>query len=188
MFIKEQGDINRYLNDIQIDVESIGKEELSVSSSEELEAWKNIASLPATERRRMEREEAKRQRKLWLKEQWDKGKRKRPGARRGKRHWKRKQMVRNRRRDKMWATSPFDFILNQDKRKCKRMDRAIWNEWAQPLWEMYEPKDLYVKWPRSSGSKANPYSMLNIRIYHKEKGLILDGNAIELYILSGTNL
>ena len=119
------------------------------------------------------------------KKKWQEGpKRDRPGARHGRRHWKRKAATRQRVRDRQWQEEPFDVLLFCDQRKCKRLDRDVWQKWYAPLWAEHDAKHLDVVWPRTAGTKANPRTLFNCSVIHKEKGTILDGPSLELYILS----
>ena len=109
----------------------------------------------------------------------------RPGAR-GRKHWKSKAKTERLRRELWWAKDPFSCLIGRNRYACKRLDRALWDKHAAPLWELYEPAKLAVVFPSTAGTRTVPYSMYNIRIVHKEKGLLLDGTSLELYYMSAS--
>ena len=109
---------------------------------------------------------------------WVRGQGKR---RRGQRHHKSKQATRRRQLEKNWATNPFGCILHRSPYACKRLDRGMWDLYIAPLWEKYDPKNLTVDFPRTAGTKVNPWTVYNMTVkncgvvvYNGEDQLIYD--------------
>lgn len=151
--------------------------------SEEEETWKRYGELPASVRRQLERREAIRLRKRKRREAIASGKIKHKS--RGRRHWRNKAKTEAKRRAKQWATDPFSCLLRRNPYACKALDRVVWEREAGPLWREHDPAMLSVKFKRGSGTRAEPWSMYNMKIIHKEKGTLLDGESLLLYDLSG---
>lgn len=109
---------------------------------------------------------------------WIRGQGKR---RRGQRHHKSKQATRRRQLEKNWATNPFGCILHRSPYACKRLDRGLWDSYIAPLWEKYDPENLTVDFPRTAGTKVNPWTVYNMTVkncgvvvYNGEDQLIYD--------------
>lgn len=170
------------LGDVQVDVDDIALERSVLAQESDADKWKWVDSLPLARVREMQAEEEKKLRKKKLREERRAGKRKKPGAK-GRRHWKSKEATRKRQAAKAWATRPFECVVNMDRYKYKKLDRAVWDKWAAPLWEQYNPSLLRVRFPSWAGKKEEPWSMYNILIYYKEE-LVLDGSSVQLYELS----
>lgn len=111
---------------------------------------------------------------------WVRGQGKR---RRGQRHHKSKQATRRRQLEKNWATNPFGCILHRSPYACKRLDRGLWDSYIAPLWEKYDPKNLTVDFPRTAGTKVNPWTVYNMTVKHKGE-VVYEGANQLLYDLS----
>ena len=111
---------------------------------------------------------------------WVRGQGKR---RRGQRHHKSKQATRGRQLEKNWATNPFGCILHRSPYACKRLDRGLWDSYIAPLWEKYDPKNLTVDFPRTAGTKVNPWTVYNMTVKYKGK-VVYEGEDQLLYDLS----
>ena len=159
----------------------VGLPERPQERSAEEGLWVAVADMPKAYRRYYERQEAKRLRKKKRRERGGP----QPGARKGRRHWRSKAKTLERRRQRRWARRPFDCILGMNKYRCKRLDRALWDRHVAPLWEQYSPEDLRVRFPHHSGTKADPWTLFNMQVVHKEKGRVFNGPDLHLYILSG---
>lgn len=156
-------------------------EQAQPRGSEEEETWKRYGELPASVRRQLERKEALMLRKRKRREGIASGKIK--VKNRGRRHWKSKARTEERRRAKAWAERPFDCLLLRNPYAAKRLDRAVWDREAGPIWAREDPAMLSVKFKRGSGTRAEPWSMYTLKIIHKEKGTLLDGESLLLYDL-----
>lgn len=97
---------------------------------------------------------------------WVRGQGKR---RRGQRHHKSKEATRRRQLQKNWATNPFGCILHRSPYACKKIDRGLWDKHIAPLWQQYEPKNLTVSFPRTAGTRDNPWTIYNMTVKYKDK-------------------
>lgn len=97
---------------------------------------------------------------------WVRGQGKR---RRGQRHHKSKEATRRRQLQKNWATNPFGCILHRSPYACKKIDRGLWDKYVVPLWQQYEPKNLTVSFPRTAGTRANPWTIYNMTVKYKDR-------------------
>lgn len=104
---------------------------------------------------------------------------------RGTVHPKKKQATERRRRAKLWAVNPLVCILNRNRYKCKRIDQDSWSRLVLPLWTRYDPSDLSVEFPRTAGTRADPWTVYNMNVIHKELGVVYNGQDQLLYDLSG---
>lgn len=104
---------------------------------------------------------------------------------RGTVHPKKKQATERRRRAKLWAVNPLVCILNRNRYKCKRIDQDSWNRLVIPLWTRFDPKDLSVVFPPRVGTRADPWTVYNMNIIHKELGVVYNGQDQLLFDLSG---
>lgn len=111
---------------------------------------------------------------------WVRGQGKR---RRGQRHHKSKEATKRRRLQKNWATNPFGCILHRSPYACKNIDRGLWDKYVSPLWSEYEPKNLTVEFPRTAGTKANPWTIYNMTVKYKDK-VVFKGEDQLLFDLS----
>ena len=111
--------------------------------------------------------------------------RKRYTRKRGTVHPKKKEATRRRNRMKLWARQPLTCILYRDRRKCKSIDKRIWDEHIEPYWMKYDPEDLSIDFPWWAGTKAKPWSLWNMTLTHKKDGVLWNGPDMELYYLSG---
>lgn len=101
----------------------------------------------------------------------------------GRVHPKRKEATLRRNRERKWAREPLTCILYRDRRKCKRIDQRLWEEYITPLWNTYDPKDLVISFPKKAGTRADPWSMWNMTVTHRGS-VVYDGQDIMLYELS----
>lgn len=104
---------------------------------------------------------------------------------RGTVHPKKKQATERRRRAKIWVTNPLLCILNRNRYKCKRIDQDSWHRIVDPLWTRFDPKDLTVVFPKRAGTRADPWTVYNMNIMHKELGVVYNGQDQLLFDLSG---
>lgn len=111
--------------------------------------------------------------------------RKKYTRRRGTVHPNRKLATLRRNRKKAWATNPLVCVLNMNDFKCKRIDRDSWARLMNPLWTRYDPQDLSVVFPKKSGTRADPWTVYNMQVLHKELGVVYNGPDQLLYDLSG---
>lgn len=111
--------------------------------------------------------------------------RKRYTRRRGTVHPNRKLATLRRNRKKAWATNPLVCVLNMNYYKCKAIDRDSWARLVNPLWTRYDPQDLSVVFPKKSGTRADPWTVYNMTVLHKELGVVYNGPDQLLYDLSG---
>ncbi len=96
--------------------------------------------------------------------------------------WTAKQATLRRRKAKEWAEDPFGCVLHTY--GAKRIERALWDKYIQPLWRMYDPAHLTVVWKKPYGSKAHPRTVYNCIVYYRGEP-VYDGFSQELYDLSG---
>lgn len=172
------------LEKIQFDIRKISDTDVLGQRVTSTEEWKRVGELPKAVVRQMEREEARKLRKRKIREDRRAGRAKKPGAR-GNRHWKSKAATEKRRRAINWKKEPLTCVLHSNNYKCKNIDKELWNRHVMPLWQEHDAAMLSVEFPRKAGTKACPWSMFNIKIIHKEKGILLDGESLHLYVLSG---
>ncbi|UFK09583.1 hypothetical protein [Xanthomonas phage DES1] len=177
-------DIDVDIEQVALDLSKISDTDVLGSAQKGTEEWKRLDSLPKAVVRQMEREEARKARKKLIIEERRAGKRKKPGVR-GHRHWKKKEATKKRQRAKKWQEEPLTCILHMNVYTAKKIDKELWERHAMPLWRENDASMLSVKFPYTAGTRAKPWSMFNIKIIHKEKGILLDGESLELYILSG---
>lgn len=104
---------------------------------------------------------------------------------RGTVHPKKKAATERRRREKLWATNPLVCILNRNRYKCKRIDQDSWHRIVDPFWTRFDPKDLTVVFNRKAGTRADPWTIYNMTISHRELGVVYNGQDQLLYDLSG---
>lgn len=104
---------------------------------------------------------------------------------RGRRHHKSKAATLRRRKERQWCYRPFDVIVGMDRRKCKDLDRDMFMEYVYPLWEKYDSRLLSVQFPKSTGIKKAPWTVLNMKVVHRELGTVFDGEDLQLWLLSG---
>ncbi len=110
--------------------------------------------------------------------------RKRYTRRRGTVHPKRKAATIARNRRKLWANNPLVCVLNMNDYKCKRIDQDSWYRIVNPIWTRYDPKDLSVVFPSKAGTRADPWTVYNMKILHKDLGVVYNGEDQLLYDLS----
>lgn len=103
---------------------------------------------------------------------------------RGTVHPKKKEATERRRRAKQWKTNPLVCVLNRNRYKCKRIDQDSWNRLVIPLWTRFDPKDLTVVFPHRAGTRADPWTVYNMNVVHKELGVVYNGQDQLLYDLS----
>lgn len=137
--------------------------------------------LSASTAKQVERREAARLRRKQLIEKRRSGKAKKPGQR-GKRHHRSKEATRRRQRAHRWATRPFGCLLRGY--GAKALDESLWNKHIAPLWEVYIPADLSVRWYSGYGLKDKPYTVYSMDIIHSSLGVVYNGSSQELYDLS----
>lgn len=111
--------------------------------------------------------------------------RKRYTRRRGTVHPQRKAATQRRNRKKAWERNPLACVLAMNDFKCKRIDQDSWARLVNPLWTRYDPKDLTVVFPRKAGTRADPWTVYNMTVIHKELGVVYNGPDQLLYDLSG---
>lgn len=106
-------------------------------------------------------------------------------------HPKKKEATARRRREEKWATNPFFCVLKRNPYACKDIDKGLWEELIQPLWEEHNPADLDVVVYRRDvkgelvGTRANPVTVFTMDVVHKRTGKVLyKGTDMELYYLS----
>lgn len=96
-----------------------------------------------------------------------------PTTARGNKHWKRKLQTKKRDQADAWAHRPFSCILAR--RGWKNIDKAQFKEYIEPLWDLYDPHKLVVKWHWRAG-REHPVEMKHITVRHKDtKELLFDG-------------
>jgi len=105
--------------------------------------------------------------------------------RRGKRHHNAKKAALKRRLANNWAKNPFGCILHRSPYACKKIDRGMWDRLIAPLWEQYPPENLTIEFPRTAGTKANPWTIYNMVVRHKEV-TVYNGENQLLFDLSST--
>lgn len=108
--------------------------------------------------------------------------RKKYTRKRGTVHPKKKEASRRRLMDRRWATNPLGCLLHSYGKKD--IDKDLWYEHIAPLWEKYNPRDLEIKKYRGWGTKQRPLTVFGMDVVHKTEGVVYDGNALELYLLS----
>lgn len=111
--------------------------------------------------------------------------RKRYTRRRGTVHPNRKLATLRRNRIRAWARNPLACVLAMNDFKCKRIDQDSWARLVNPIWTRFDPKDLTVVFPRKAGTRADPWTVYNMTITHKELGVVYNGPDQLLYDLSG---
>lgn len=101
--------------------------------------------------------------------------------RRGARHHNSKKATRRRQLALNWKKNPFGCILHRSPYACKRIDRGMWDRLIAPLWEKYLPENLTIDFPRTAGTRANPWTMYNMVVryngqvvYRGEDQLLFD--------------
>lgn len=104
---------------------------------------------------------------------------------RGTVHPKKKQATERRRRERQWREHPLLCVLHRNRYKCKRIDQDSWHRIVDPLWTRFDPKDLTVVFPRRAGTRADPWTVYNMNIIHKELGVVYNGQDQLLFDLSG---
>lgn len=103
-------------------------------------------------------------------------------------HPKKKEATERRRRARQWRDNPFVCVLHMNDFKCKRLDQDSWKRLVDPLWTRYDPKDLSIVFPRRSGTRADPWTVYNMTVIHKDLGVVYDGRSQELFDLSDSSL
>lgn len=102
----------------------------------------------------------------------------------GRVHPKKKQATAARKRRKQWAEQPLTCVLYRNRYKCKRIEQESWSRLINPLWVKYDPSKLDVVFPSSAGTRADPWTVYNMKVVHKELGVVYDGEAQLLWELS----
>ena len=59
----------------------------------------------------------------------------------------------------------------------------MWNKHIQPLWAMYDPAKLTIKWRKPYGSKSHPQTVYNCQVLF-EQTVVYDGFDQQIYDLS----
>lgn len=103
-------------------------------------------------------------------------------------HPKKKAATLRRRRKKRWREDPYWCVVYRIGRY--ELDRKLWDKHIQPLWLVYDPDDLTIISPKRNGkgqclgSKEIPYTVYDLRVEHKTKGIVWEGQDQLLYDLS----
>lgn len=111
--------------------------------------------------------------------------RKKYTRKRGTVHPKKKQATERRNRERLWITQPLLCILYRDRRKCKSIDKGLWESEIMPLWKSYDPRDLSIDFPPRAGTKKEPWTLWNMIITHESGKVVWDGRDAEIHFLSG---
>lgn len=110
--------------------------------------------------------------------------RKRYTRKRGTVHPKKKEATARRNRERMWITQPLLCILYRDRRKCKSIDKDLWEQEIMPIWRSHDPRDLTIDFPPRAGTRANPWTLWNMKI-RKGDELLWNGEDAYIHYLSG---
>ena len=105
-------------------------------------------------------------------------------VKRGRRHHRAKAATVRRNRAKLWASNPLLCLLYRSRYTCKAIDKKLWDEYIMPIWRMYEPAKLSINTKRGTGTKAQPWTIYNIDVVHKELGILYKGEDQLLYDMS----
>ena len=105
-------------------------------------------------------------------------------VKRGRRHHRAKAATVRRNRAKLWASNPLLCLLYRNRYTCKAIDKKLWDEYIMPIWRMYEPSKLNINTKRGTGTRADPWTIYNIDVVHKELGILYKGEDQLLYDLS----
>lgn len=127
---------------------------------------------PATRAREEARLAAKERAQLALKSR-------KPTTARGNKHWKRKLQTKKRDQADAWAHRPFSCILAR--RGWKNIDQQEFKEKIEPLWDLYDPQDLILKWHYRAG-REYPVTMKDIAVVQKSTGKLLFRGSEQLAI------
>jgi len=103
-------------------------------------------------------------------------------------HPNKKKATRRRRLAEKWAKNPWACVVYRAGYYTIPLD--TWDRIMSPYWVKYNPAELEVKEHRKDmhnvpyGTKANPYTIYSLRLYHKKLGLLYDGHDYLLWELS----
>lgn len=111
--------------------------------------------------------------------------RKRYTRKRGTVHPKKKEATARRNRERMWITQPLLCILYRDRRKCKRIDKDLWEQEIMKIWRSHDPRDLTIDFPPRAGTKANPWTLWNMNITHTNGQVLWKGEDMEIWKNAG---
>lgn len=109
--------------------------------------------------------------------------RKRYTRKRGTVHPKKKEATRRRTRILNWSRTPLTCVLYRDRRKCKRIDQALWHKYITPLWDEYDPQGLSIDFPKRAGTRADPWTVWNMTVRYNGQ-VVFSGEQQYLYELS----
>ena len=99
-------------------------------------------------------------------------------------HPMKKQATERRRRAAKWRDDPLNCIRYSW--GDARIDEEAWYKYIQPFWNIYIPSHMTIIWPNSTkaepwGTKEKPYTVWSLKLIHKDKGLLWDGEAQAIY-------
>lgn len=105
---------------------------------------------------------------------------------RGRRHHKRKEATKRRNALKRWETQPYKSCVYGY--GVWDISEEEWNYFLQPFWEKgLEAKHLHIKRTWGKGTKKEPYTIWDVRLYYKEELLWHGPDERVFYVLSQPN-
>lgn len=106
-------------------------------------------------------------------------------------HPNKKKATRKRRLAEKWAKNPWACVVYRY--GCYKIPLEEWERVIGPFWTKYNPADLEIKTYRKNlhgelyGSRATPYTIYSLKLYHKKLGLLYNGHDQLLWDLSCPN-
>jgi hypothetical protein len=91
---------------------------------------------------------------------------------RGQRHHKRKQATKRRQALRRWERQPYKSLVYGWGNWA--ISEEEWNTHLAPFWKLFPAKHLTVKRKWGKGTKDNPYTIWDLKLYYKDK-LLWDG-------------
>lgn len=105
---------------------------------------------------------------------------------RGRFHHQRKAATARRAKEKRWREQPLKSLMFGY--GSWAVTQEEWDRHIAPFWEKYEPKHLKVRLTRAKGTRQNPYTIYDIRLWHlKKKKMLWDGRDLAVWDFSQPN-
>lgn len=92
---------------------------------------------------------------------------------RGQRHHNSKKATARRQKEKRWETNPLGCLMYGF--GSWAITQEEWDTNIGFLWSMYKPADLTVKRAWGKGSRAQPYTIYDLKVVHSKYGVVYDG-------------
>lgn len=106
-------------------------------------------------------------------------------ARKGRSHHKKKEATKRRQALKRWTEQPYKSVVYGY--GVYDISQEEWDYFLAPYWERYNPKHLHIKKTWGKGTKKEPYTIWDVRLYYKDK-LVWNGPEEKMwYVLSQPN-